>query len=253
MTDLRGKHAVVTGGGSGVGATVALMLAQAGAFVTITGRQLEPLKAVAAQHESIEFQVCDVTQRAALDAALDQARARFGAVDIMVANAGAAISKPFGAMTETDMTAMFDVNVMGVFHSFQAVMGDMTAAKSGRMIAIASTAGLKGYGYVSGYVAAKHAVVGMVRALAVELAKTGVTVNSICPGFVETPMLERSIENIVQKTGKSREAAQAALWSSNPQARFIAPQEVGEAVLWLCSDGARGVNGHALSISGGEI
>ena len=242
------KHAVVTGGGTGVGADTAQRLVKAGYAVTIMGRSEKPLKA-----QRLPWQICDVTDRDAVSRAFDAARAASGPIDIVVANAGAAESIPFAKMTSGDLAAMIDVNLTGVFNVWQEALPDMKAAGAGRMIAIASTAGLKGYPYVSGYCAAKHGVVGLTRALAIELAATGITVNAICPGFIETPMLERSIANIVSKTGMSEEDAAKSLTKGNPQRRFIQTDEVAETVLWLCSDAARSVNGHALSISGGEI
>jgi 3-hydroxybutyrate dehydrogenase len=160
---------------------------------------------------------------------------------------------PFQKMTPEHLQAMLSVNLGGVVNAWQAALPDMKSEGWGRLIAVASTAGLKGYAYVSGYVAAKHAVVGLTRSLALELASTGITANAICPGYIETPMLDRSITNIVEKTGMTEEAARTSLMAGNPQRRFVQPDEVAGTALWLCSDAARSVNGHTLSISGGEI
>ncbi|MCE8539102.1 SDR family oxidoreductase [Ruegeria pomeroyi] len=250
---LEGTHAVVTGGGTGTGAAIAEALAHAGAKVTVLGRREGPLREVAKQHKFIGWVTCDVTDPQAVRAAFRQARDLNGPVGVVVANAGAADSTPFRKMTAEGFQQMLDVNLKGVFNSFQAGLSDMENAGEGRLIAIASTAGLKGYPYVAGYCAAKHGVVGLIRALALELGRTGVTANAICPGFIETPMLERSIANIVDKTGLSAEAAAKSLRKGNPQDRFIQVDEVAGAVLWLCSQAARSVNGHALALSGGEI
>ena len=249
MVDLVGKHALVTGGGTGVGAAIAVMLAEAGANVTITGRTDTTLREIADSHANINWVVCDVTDAGAVNAAF----ASIPRVDIVVANAGAAVSVPFSKMTADDLNAMLDVNLIGVFNVWKAALPGMQAAGWGRMIAIASTAGLKGYAYVSGYSAAKHGVVGLTRSLAQELTRSNITVNVVCPGFVETPMLERSILNIMEKTGGTRAAAETALQSGNPQKRFVQPTEVADTVSWLCGEGAGAINGQSISISGGEI
>ncbi|MBM7067018.1 SDR family NAD(P)-dependent oxidoreductase [Actibacterium sp. 188UL27-1] len=241
-------HVVVTGGGSGVGADVAQTLAASHHAVTIIGRTKAALAA-----QKLPHQTCDVTDAAAVETAFAAARVEQGPIEAVIANAGAAHSVPFHKMDVMDLQAMTDINLVGVFNVWKAALPDMQAAKAGRMIAVASTAGLKGYPYVSGYCAAKHGVIGLTRALALELAHTGITVNAVCPGFVETPMLVRSIDTIVEKTGMTREDAARSLSSSNPQKRFVQTGEVASAVMWLLSPAAQAVNGHALSLSGGEI
>lgn len=245
---LTGKHIVVTGGGSGVGADTARTLADAGARVTIMGRSEAPLVA-----QNLSYQLCDVTDAQTVATAFDRARAEHGPICVVVANAGAAESAPFARMRADQLQAMLAVNLIGVSNVWQAALADMKSAGWGRMIAIASSAGLKGYPYVAAYCAAKHGVVGLTRALALELASSGITVNAICPGFIETPMLDRSIANIVDKTGMSEDEARASLLAGNPQRRFIQTDEVAGTALWLCSEAARSINGHALSLSGGEV
>lgn len=243
-----GKHIVVTGGGSGVGAATAQALAKAGARVTIMGRRESALR-----EQGLPYQICDVTDAEAVVAAFAAARDAQGPVLGVIANAGAAESVPFAKMPAGMLADMLAVNLVGVANVWQAALPDMKAAGWGRMIAVASTAGLKGYPYVSAYVAAKHGVVGLTRALALELASSGITVNAICPGFIDTPMLDRSIANITQKTGMTEGDARAALVKDNPQKRFIQTDEVAGAALYLLSDAARSVNGHTVTLSGGEI
>lgn len=248
-----GKHVIVTGGGTGVGAAIAQAMAFSGARVTVMGRREAPLRQVSTQHKSIGWIACDVTDGEALRAAFRQSRGLNGPVDVVVANAGAAHSVAFKNASINDFQSMLGVNLIGVFNSFQAALADMEQSGDGRMIAVASTAGLKGYPYVAGYCAAKHGVIGLIKSLALELAQSGITVNAICPGFIETPLLERSIQTIVEKTQMTPDQAAASLRRDNPQRRFIQPDEVAGAAVWLCSDAARSVNGHTMSISGGEI
>jgi NAD(P)-dependent dehydrogenase (short-subunit alcohol dehydrogenase family) len=247
-----GRHALVTGGGSGVGRAIALALAEASVVVTICGRRGAELAKVAGESDRIFGIAADVTDEAAMASLCEKAAAARGPIDIVVANAGMAGSMPAHKTTLADWQRTLDVNLTGAFLTVKPALAGMTARKTGRIIFIASTAGLKGYAYVVPYVAAKHGVVGLMRALAVETAKSGVTVNAVCPGFVETDMLEESIQRIVEKTGRSADHARASLASTNPQGHFIQPREVAAAVLWLCSDAARSINGQAISISGGE-
>jgi len=248
---LAGKHALVTGGGSGAGAAIARALAGAGANVTIAGRNADALAAVAGAE--MRYVTGDVTRPDEVRAMFDAASTGWGAPSIVVANAGSAASRPFLKTTPADFAATVALNLGGVFATWQAGLAPMLDAGWGRLIAVASTAGLKGYPYVAGYCAAKHGVVGLTRALALETAKTGVTVNAVCPGYMLTPMLERALETIMARTGRTRTEAEAPLLAANPQGRFIAVDEVAATILWLCSDAAASVTGQAISISGGEI
>jgi NAD(P)-dependent dehydrogenase (short-subunit alcohol dehydrogenase family) len=247
---LRGRHALVTGGGSGAGAAIARALTGAGANVTISGRNADALATVAGAE--MRYVTADVTKPAEVAAMFEAASAEWGPPAIVVANAGSAVSRPFLKTTPQDFAAMVELNLGGVFATWHAALAPMLAAGWGRLVAVASTAGIKGYPYVAGYCAAKHGVVGLTRALALETATTGVTVNAVCPGYMLTPMLERSIETIMAKTGRSRAEAEAPLLAANPQGRFIEVDEVAAAILWLCSDAAASVTGQAIAISGGE-
>ncbi len=249
---IAGRHALVTGGGSGVGRAIALALAGAGVAVTICGRREEALTEVASQNDRIIGIAADVTDETAMAALYEKAEAERGAIDIVVANAGMAGSAPAAKTTLADWQKTLDVNLTGAFLTVQPALEGMAERKAGRIVFIASTAGLKGYAYVAPYVAAKHGVVGLMRALAAETAKTGVTVNAVCPGFVETDMLAESVARIVEKTGRTPEEARASLSRTNPQGRLIQPEEVAETVVWLCSSAAESITGQAISVSGGE-
>jgi NAD(P)-dependent dehydrogenase (short-subunit alcohol dehydrogenase family) len=246
------RHALVTGGGSGVGRAIALALASAGINVTICGRREAALAEVAGESDCIFGIAADVTDEAAMVSLYSQAEAARGPIDIVVANAGMSGSAPAQKTSLADWQRTLDVNLTGAFLTVKPALAGMAARKAGRIVFVASTAGLKGYPYVAAYVAAKHGVVGLMRALAVETAKSGVTVNAVCPGFVETEMLESSIQRIVEKTGRSAEDARTSLASTNPQGRFIQPEEIAATVLWLCGDAAQSITGQTISISGGE-
>lgn len=253
MAQLSGRHALVTGGGRGIGRAVAAALAGAGATVTVLGRQKAALDdAVAAQHAAGAI-VADVTDPAAIEAGVKQAEGARGPFDILVANAGAASSASFGKTDPAQFQKLFDLNVMGIVHATRAVLAGMVARKFGRIVAVASTAGLKGYPYVSAYCTSKHAVVGLVRSLAVETAKTGVTVNAVCPGYTDTDLVRESVTSVSGKTGKSYDEVVAQYVKDVPMARLIRPEEVAAAVLYLCSADAGAVTGTAMTIAGGEI
>jgi NAD(P)-dependent dehydrogenase (short-subunit alcohol dehydrogenase family) len=254
VSALSGRHAVVTGGGTGIGAAIAVELARAGARVTVVGRTPARLDAALERlgggHAA---EVADVTDRDAVAAALERAAARLGPVDILINNAGAAESAPFLRTDPALLDRMLAVNLKGTFHCTHSVLPAMLGAKDGRIVNVASTAGVTGYPYVAAYCAAKHAVIGLTRALAREFATSGVTVNAVCPGFTETDLVARSVETIVAKTGRTPEAARAELAKTNPMGRLVTPGEVASTVLWLCLPESRAIMGQAIVVAGGEV
>ena len=247
-------HALVTGGGSGIGAEIAKVLVAAGMRVTITGRRLEVLQALAPQYPGrMQAVVADVADAAAVASAFAQAKAHFGPVQVLVNNAGQAQSAPFAKTDDALWQQMLAVNLTGTYHCTQAAVPDMLAAGWGRIVNIASTAGLVGYAYVAAYCAAKHGVVGLTRALALEYARKGITVNAVCPGYTETDLLRESIAHVVAQTGRTEAQAREAFCAGNPQGRVVQPQEVADAVRWLCGDAAASVTGQSIAVSGGEV
>ncbi len=250
MSQFAEQHAVVTGGGSGIGAAIAKALIEAGARVTLLGRNAERLHDKA-QELGTESQIADVTDRGQVATAFAAAATQNGAVTILVNNAGAAEAMPFGKMDDALWDSLIAVNLTGVYNCTKAVIGAMAEAGSGRVVNIASTAALTGYAYVSAYCAAKHGVVGLTRALALEYARKGVTVNAVCPGYTNTEIIEKAIDKIVAATGRSRDEALAEMVKVNPQRRLIEPEEVAATVMWICQQ--ESITGQAIAVAGGEV
>jgi NAD(P)-dependent dehydrogenase (short-subunit alcohol dehydrogenase family) len=251
---LEGRHALVTGGGRGIGAAVASALIGAGAAVTLGGRNPDRLEQQArALGERAHGIVMDVTDAQSVSRGFQRATDSFGPVQILVNNAGVARSAPFQKTDPGLWQEMLAVNLTGSYLCCSAALPGMLDAGFGRIVNVASTAGLTGYAYVTAYCAAKHGVIGLTRALALETARTPVTVNAVCPGYTDTDIVREAIANIVAKTGKNEDEARAALTRLNPQQRLVRPEEVANAVLWLCLPGSEAVTGQSISVSGGEV
>jgi NAD(P)-dependent dehydrogenase (short-subunit alcohol dehydrogenase family) len=249
---LAGRHAVITGASRGIGAAAAEALARLGARVTLMGRDEDALRTVSGKIAGSKVVVCDVTETASVSRAFAEAR-EHGPIAILVNNAGIAASAPFLRTDDALIERIFAVNVMAAFRCARTVLPGMLAGGWGRIVNVASVAGLKGYRYISAYTASKHALVGMTRALASEVADKNITVNAVCPSYVDTEMTRQTIANIVAKTGRSETDALAELVRGNPQGRLIAPEEVAHAIAWLCAPGAESITGQAIPIAGGEI
>jgi NAD(P)-dependent dehydrogenase (short-subunit alcohol dehydrogenase family) len=253
---LAGRHAVVTGASRGIGLAIAGALVAEGARVALFGRDAARLDAAALALGATDRTapiVADVTSASGLREAMNRARQRFGPVQILVNNAGEATSAPFLKTDDAIWQRMLSVNLTGVYACIREALPDMLEDRFGRIVTVASTAGLRGYRYGTAYAAAKHGVIGLTRSLALELAEEGITVNAVCPGYTDTDLVRDAIANIVRKTGRSEDEARAALVAGNPQHRLIQPDEVAQAVVWLCAPGTESITGQSLAIAGGEV
>ncbi len=244
------RHAVITGGGSGIGAAVARQLLGQGLRVTLMGRGLERLRAQQqALGGEVGIQACDVGDEASVAAAF----AAVGPVDILVNNAGQVETAPLAKTSLESWQRLLNVNLTGTFLCSRAVLPGMSERGFGRIVNVASTAALKGYAYVAAYCAAKHGVLGLTRALALETVKKGITVNAVCPGYTETEIVAQAVQTIMAKTGRTAEAARAELAAANPQGRLIQPEEVAATVAWLVGEGSASITGQAIAVAGGEV
>ncbi len=249
---MKGRVALVTGGGKGIGAGIVRRLAASGVRVAATGRDQVSLDKIAKETGALPI-IADVTDAAHMEAALVEVKKKLGTIGILVHNAGIASSAKFTEVSDETFERVMEVNVAAPFRITRSVIPDMLLSKYGRIIHIASNAGLTGYPYTSAYCTSKHAIVGLTRALAIEYAKSGITVNAVCPGFVDTEMTTRSIDTIVRKTGKNDLDARGALEAMSPQGRFMSVEEIAGFVHFLASDEGRGINGQALAIDGGQV
>jgi len=251
---LTGRHALVTGGGRGIGAVIARALAEQGARVTLLARTASQLaESAATLPGGSNTVVADVTDAQQVERAFAEARERAGEIQILVNNAGKAVSRALAKSDEEFWQETLAVNLSGSYHCMRAAIPTMLEANWGRIVNVSSTAGLRGYAYCTAYCAAKHGIVGMTRALALEVAKTGITVNAVCPGYTATEVVHDAVANISAKTGRSETEARERLVSFNPQLRLVRPEEVANAVVWLCLPGSESITGQSIAIAGGEV
>ncbi len=248
--ELEGRHALITGGGTGIGAAAAQHLNAAGAKLSLLGRRIDPLLAVTEQFGGAAIQ-CDVTDRERLADAFDEARGINGPIDCLIVNAGIAESAPFNKMTRASWDRIIATNLTAAFDCAQAAIGDLLKSDNGRLVFVASVAGLRGIAYAAHYGASKHGVLGLMRSLAREYAKTNLTVNALCPGFVDTPMTDQSIARVSKVTGRSAEDSREAITNMNASGRLVDPQAIGAVIAMLCLPLSRDINGAEITIDGG--
>jgi NAD(P)-dependent dehydrogenase (short-subunit alcohol dehydrogenase family) len=249
-SSLQGRHALITGGGTGIGAAAAEHLNAEGAMLSMLGRRMEPLKAVAEGVGGIPIQ-CDVTDPNRIRAAFDEARAANGPIELLVVNAGIAESAPFHKMTREGWDRIIGTNLTAAFECTRAAIGDLLKSDNGRIVFVASVASLRGVPYASHYAASKHGLLGLMRSLAAEYAKTNLTVNAVCPGYVDTPMTDQSVARVSEITGRSEGDARSAITSMNASGRLVDPQAIGNVIAMLCLPLSRDINGAAITLDGG--
>ena len=247
---LEGRHALITGGGTGIGAAAATHLHAAGAKISLLGRRLEPLQRTAAMVQGTAVQ-CDVIDRGRLAQAFDEARAANGPVEVLIVNAGIAESAPFHKMTRESWDRIIAVNLTAAFDCTQAAIKELLASDNGRLVFVASVASLRGVPYAAHYAASKHGLLGLMRSLAAEYAKTNLTVNAVCPGYVDTPMTDQSVARVSEITGRSEGDARSAITNMNASGRLVEPQAIANIIAMLCQPLSRDINGAAITIDGG--
>ena len=249
-SSLQGRHALITGGGTGIGAAAAEHLTAEGAMLSLLGRRMEPLKAVAEGVGGTPIQ-CDVPDPDRVRAAFDEARAANGPIELLVVNAGIAESAPFHKMTREGWDRIIGTNLTAAFECTRAAIGDLLKSDNGRIVFVASVASLRGVPYASHYAASKHGLLGLMRSLAAEYAKTNLTVNAVCPGYVDTPMTDQSVARVSEITGRSEGDARSAITSMNASGRLVDPQAIGNVIAMLCLPLSRDINGAAITLDGG--
>ena len=249
-SSLQGRHALITGGGTGIGAAAAEYLNAEGAMLSLLGRRIEPIKAVAESFGGTPIQ-CDVTDPDRIRAAFDEARAANGPIDLLIVNAGIAESAPFHKMTRESWDRIIGTNLTAAFECSHAAIGDLLKSDNGRLVFVASVASLRGVPYAAYYAASKHGLLGLMRSLAAEYAKTNLTVNAVCPGYVDTPMTDQSVARVSEITGRSEGDARSAITNMNASGRLVDPQAIGNVIAMLCLPLSRDINGAAITLDGG--